>query len=79
MTAATPTCLRRCGGARLVHSDGEFALTFPTGTVSAIPCSLRVGPEECRHVEEVVHVGESEKEAFQTVLDTYADLLEASE
>ncbi|WP_192927962.1 hypothetical protein [Halococcus salsus] len=47
--------------------------------VSEIPHSLRVDHEECRHVEEVAHVGESEKETFQTVLDTYADLLEASE
>ena len=62
-------------GARLVHRDGEFGITMPTDTVSEIPRSLRVDPEECRHVDEVAHVGESEKEAFQTVLDTHAELL----
>ncbi|EMA38482.1 hypothetical protein [Halococcus hamelinensis] len=65
-------------GARLVHHDGEFGITMPTGTVSEIPRSLRVDPEECRHVDEVAHVGEAAKERFQAVLDTHAELLGGS-
>lgn len=65
-------------GARLVHRDGEFDVALASGTVEQIPRSLRVDASECRHISEVPHVNERDKEDFQAVLDTHAELLGAS-
>lgn len=62
-------------GARLVRHDGEFGIDTSNVAVSEIPRSLRVSCEECRHVDEVAHVREREREDFQTVLDRHAAVL----